>query len=485
MVPSLLDVAHLPVAHLPERIEVPPLVRAFHATITPPGSKSLTNRALLLAALAGGSSRLQRPLIDADDAQRMLSALATLGVRIRSDGDDLRIDGVGGRWPVPGAGEPQIILNLGNAGTATRFLAAAAVLAPAGSPGVVIDGNARMRERPIGELAGPLRELGASVEFLGPEGFPPMRVRPGPARPPGPQHAGAVITFGRTASSQFVSAVLLLGPFLPGGLTVRFHDPGSVTSRAYVEMTTGLLRRVGATVRGDITLGIHVSGAFGGEGIHGFDLAIEPDASGATTFLAAAALAGGPAAGSSCTVPGLGGDSLQGDSAFVHELVRMGAEGASGSDGAIRVTGAGSLRGLETSLELMPDTAMTLAVACCFARGESRIAGLRTLRVKETDRLAALVKELTKIGARLTVVQTGEDEGLAIQPRSEGAVDVAGEAVEFETYDDHRMAMAMALVGVRGIGRRVVIRDPGCVAKTYPTFWRELAGLYPAQHDPS
>lgn len=439
--------------------------------IRPPGSKSLTNRALLLAALAHGTSTIRHPLVDADDARRMLEAIVRLGARVEARGDVVVVSGVGGRWRI---GAEPVTLDLGNAGTATRFLAAAAMLAPLESGGVIIDGNARMRQRPIGELGAALRAVGVRARELGAPGYPPLHVLPAD-----PAALNGEVAFSRTASSQFVSALLLVGPWLPHGLTVRFTE--APTSASYIEMTLALLRRCGAQAKsGDLsrpgaaTVFPMIDAAGGEPGLRGFTYEVEPDASGAAPFWAAAALV----PGSRVLVPGLwleggaGPCSLQGDARFVRVLHRMGAQ-LELAPGGLAIRGD-RLAGIDVDLSQMPDTAMALAAIMCFADGPSRITGLRTLRVKETDRIAALVAELSKVGARVEAFAAAGDEGIAITPIP-AAARQDGPAVEFETYDDHRMAMALALVGLRRGGVRV--RDPGCVGKTYPGFWQDFARL--------
>jgi 3-phosphoshikimate 1-carboxyvinyltransferase len=457
----------------PQALPIEPVTRPFDAVIRPPGSKSLTNRALLLAALAHGTSTIRHALVEADDARRMLEAIVRLGARVETRGDVLVVSGVGGQWRT--GGEP-VTLDLGNAGTATRFLAAAAMLAPRESGGIIIDGNARMRQRPIGELAAALHAVGVQTRSLGAEGYPPLHVLPAD-----PGALKGEVSFSRTASSQFVSALLLVAPWLPHGLTVRFTEPP--TSASYIDMTIALLRRCGAQAKsGDLSHPSAVTvfptstpSASGAQhGLRGFTYEVEPDASGAAPFWAAAALV----PGARVLVPGLwleggaGPCSLQGDARFVRVLHRMGAQ-VELAPGGIAVRGD-RLLGIDVDLSQMPDTAMALATIMCFADGPSRVTGLRTLRVKETDRILALVKELTKIGARIEPFAGSGDEGLAITPIPAAQ---RGDAtpVHFDTYDDHRMAMALALVGLRRRGVR--IRDPDCVAKTYPEFWRDFAHL--------
>jgi 3-phosphoshikimate 1-carboxyvinyltransferase len=458
--PSSVDDLRLPLADLPDPLAIPTCRRGAGAsppvaTVRPPGSKSLTNRLLLLAALADGESTLRFPLLEADDAERMLAAIAQLGAGVEREADLVRIRGVGGAWKIADAGAT---VNLNNAGTATRFLAASALCAP--GP-LTVDGNERMRQRPIGELAELLRALGATVEFPGVEGGPPMRV----TRPEGGLTT-EVIEIATTRSSQFISALLLVAPFLPRGLTVRLVGP--ITSASYIHMTVGLLESLGVTVR--TSEGLRVIRVLPGCGA--FDVEVEPDASGATYFWAAGALLPGAAV----SVSGLGGDALQGDSGFPDLLGRMGASVAF-RDGLATVRGPESLSPILADMSDMPDAAMTAAVCAAFARGTTILRGVRTLRDKECDRIAALESELGKIGVAVESNVQGDPDVLTITP-PEGGVDCSADAarVEFDTFDDHRMAMSLALVGLRR--PNVWVRDPGCVAKTYPGYYADLAKLY-------
>jgi 3-phosphoshikimate 1-carboxyvinyltransferase len=485
---------------MPAMVHVPPVdssAGSIRAVVRPPGSKSLTNRALLLAALASGESVLHGALVDADDAQRMIEALRTLGADVRleknRDGEctTVRVGGVGGRWK---AGAGGVGLNLNNAGTATRFLAAAALVSP--GP-ITIDGNARMRQRPIGELGDALEACGCEVEYLGEPGCPPMRVTAPALDQPLP-----TLEMGSTQSSQFISALLLMGPWLPGGLTIRMN--GAVTSASYVQMTLGLLGRLGAQVRSAEDLrvmrvgpmdvessngtenGLGV-GTHASRGIPAFKYDVEPDASGATYFWGAAAIL----ANARVCVPGLGESSLQGDSDFPEMLERMGARRIVTEGGMSRVGGRdvheepsieivgpprGVLRPIIAEMQNMPDAVMTLAAVACFATGTTVIRGVKTLRVKESDRVIATKNELTKLGVRVEFPYRGDEDQMAITPPA-GGIDCSPTAprVEFDTYDDHRMAMSMALIGLRR--PNVWIRHPQCVAKTYATFWRDLGRL--------
>ncbi len=453
-----------PLDQLPDPLPITPITRPFDAAVTPPGSKSLTNRALLLAALAPGSSTLRRPLLDADDTEVMMTALSDLGVVMSQSGGELRVAGCRGRWePAPGAAE--VPLNLSNAGTATRFLTAAAIFSPIP---VTIDGNARMRQRPIGELVDALRQLGATASYAGREGCPPVRLVPPRAIPKAP-----ILTIPTTLSSQVISALLLVAPWISGGLTLRLE--GEITSRSYVAMTVGLLERLGATVKttDDLrTIRIGPSPPHHTPGIPPFDYTIEPDASGATYFWAAAALI----PGARCRVPGLDDRSLQGDARFPELLARMGAQVSIEGGSGIACRGVPVLAPITADLSDMPDAAMTLAVVASFAPGRSVLRGLRTLRVKETDRIEALRTELGRIGVQVEAGVLGDPGTIAITPPP-GGIGASNEAprIEFDTYDDHRVAMSLALAGLRR--PNVFIRNPGCVAKTYPTYWRDLATL--------
>ncbi|MGD9690565.1 MAG: 3-phosphoshikimate 1-carboxyvinyltransferase [Phycisphaerales bacterium] len=492
--PTVLDIADLPVDRLPEKVLVPRLQRPFDVTIRPPGSKSITNRALLLAALAEGESVLRGALVDADDAQVMIAALEQLGatIRIEQSGADaasgsatLRITGVAGRWK-PRERDP--VLNLHNAGTATRFLAAAAILSEPAMGPVTIDGNARMRERPIGELIEALRALGVRAEYVGREGVPPVKLWPIAGR-----DLRESLVMPTTSSSQFISALLLIAPFLERGLVLEFV--GAITSEPYVHMTRHLLEAWGVPTDDEYGHAFHIGAAdrsgrtFVPGRIVGREFTIEPDASGAAPFLAAAALV----PGSRVRVPGVCDSSIQGDARFAGVLSSLGATALVNAS-ETSVSSNGPLSAGTVDLVTIPDTAMVAAVVACFAapaRGNpettSTLGGLRTLRVKETDRLAALQAELSKLGAKVEIVTTRDDEALRITPPRDlasspvclpahGGASAASPLVEFDTYDDHRMAMSLALIGLRR--GNVVIRDPACVRKTYPTYWRDLAKLY-------
>ncbi len=418
----------------------------FKATLRPPGSKSLTNRALLLASMARGVSTLRGPLW-ADDTMRMFTSLRELGVKIKGDPGDkqLEITGLDGFSQRDAA-----VLDTGNSGITIRTLAAACTL---GIGRYRLDGDARMRQRPIGELVDALRQIGAGVRYDGADGLPPIIVEGNAPR-------GGKLVMKPTLSSQYITAMLLIGPYLHQGLTLEFQGP--ITSQPYVAMTLILMETFGVGAQVDdgwktITV---PAGRY-----QKVDYSIEPDASNASYFLAAAAIL----PGSQCTIEGLGRSSLQGDVGFADVLHQMGAGLVFGSDFiTIMSPPEGTrLRGIDIDLNHMPDMAQTLAVVALFAQGSTTIRNVGNLRVKETDRLAALHKELTKLGAKVVI----EGDDLKITPPQVITPPMQG----IDTYNDHRMAMSFALVGLRIPG--VIINDPGCVAKTFPDYFEYLGKL--------
>ncbi len=425
-------------------------IAPFRATITPPGSKSLTNRALLLAALAEGKSTLTGVLF-ADDSRRMLEALTALGfdVHVFEPAATVTIIGQGGHIPAK-----QAALNLGNAGTAYRFLTAALCL---GEGVYTLDGIERMRQRPVGQLVDGLKKLGAGIRYLMAENCPPLEITATGAL------TGGQLTMPPTLSSQYISALLQIAPCCRTGLTLRFD--GAVTSRPYVEMTLGLMARFGVRAQVDANF---TTITLAPSKYKAADYAIEPDASNASYFLAAAAVI----PGSTCTIEGLGRRSLQGDVGFADVLHLMGADLIYGGDFiTIKSPPRGApLRGIDVDLNHMPDMAQTLAVAALFALGPTTIRNVGNLRVKETDRLAALKNELTKLGAQVEI----EDDDLTITPPAEGTQGKLTPAA-IDTYDDHRMAMSFAIAGLRSGG--VVINDPKCVNKTFPEYFAYLERL--------
>ncbi len=418
----------------------------FRAALAPPGSKSLTNRALVLAAMARGESELTNVLF-ADDTRVMLDCLARLGFDVRVDEPSraVRVSGGGGSIP---ADEAKLFC--GNSGTTIRFVSALCAL---GQGRYLLDGIPRMRQRPIGPLVDLLRNLGARIAYSMSDGYPPIEIVADGL-------PGGLISYGSAVSSQYLSAVLMASPYARH--EVRVGLEGRQTSWPYVAMTMQLMDRFGVTpelqrdrLTGDPKMIVIPSGAYAAT-----EYAIEPDASNATYFLAAAAIH----PGATVTIEGLGKQSLQGDVGFADVLHRMGAGLVFGKD-FITLTGPERLEGIDINLLDMPDTAQTLAVAALFAEGRTTIRGLHTLRVKETDRLAALSNELTKLGAQVSI----ENDVLTISPPEEP------HRAEIDTYDDHRMAMSFALAGTKIHG--VVIKDAECVNKTYPDYFEDLKKL--------
>ncbi len=421
----------------PPQIRVVPAAGPVKASVRLPGSKSITNRALLLSAFADGTSLLRAPL-HSDDTFYMAQCLRDLGVNVEKIADgDFRVEGAGGAFAAPA--KP---LSVGNSGTTVRFLTAAACLAPAGAD-VVLDGVARMRERPIRDLLGALLTLGVGAESVNGHGCPPVRVRGGGL-------PGGACRLRGDVSSQFLSALLQVAPYARTDVTIEII--GDLISKPYIDITQAVMRSFGADfVNEDYRcLKVPAGQRYGAQ-----DYSIEADASNASYFLAAAAVSGGKV-----TLENLSSTSIQGDARFVDVLERMGCDVTRGRH--LSVTGPERLRAVSLNMEAMPDMAQTLAVVCAFADGPSRISGLGSLRVKETDRVAAVAKELPKLGVH---VEEGRDSW-TIHPPSGGVY----QSAEIDTYDDHRMAMACAVAGLRV--PNVIINDPGCVAKTFPDFWQ-------------
>lgn len=427
-------------------ITLTPFAKPPIATLRPPGSKSLTNRALILAALARGRSTLTNVLL-ADDTRVMLDALQKLGFELMLDeaGRTVSIEGQAGKIPAAGAE-----LFCGNSGTTLRFVSA---LCAIGHGSFTLDGIPRMRHRPVGELGTMLRHLGSRVEYPMEDGFPPIRILAS-GLPGGRLH------FGAAQSSQFLSAILQVAPYARNELHVDLDWPQ--TSWPYVAMTMRLMDEFGGTpelIR-DEESGVPEQIIVPQHPYAGREYEIEPDASNASYFLAAAAIRDG----AKVTIEGLGRHSLQGDVGFADLLHQMGAGLVFGPD-FITITGTSELHGIDISMADMPDMAQTLAVVALFAEGPTSLRGLHTLRLKETDRVAALATELGKLGATVEV----EEDDLTIYPPAQL------KAAKIDTYDDHRMAMSFAVAGTRAEG--ITINDAQCVNKTYPEFFTDLARL--------
>ena len=457
---------------LPDPFPVPRALGPFCLSIRVPGSKSITNRALILAALADGVSVLHGAL-QSDDTDGLVSALRALGCEINVEGDAIHVHGCGGRF----ASRDPIRINLGDGGTPTRFMLAAASLARAP---VTVDGSARMRERPVADSVTLLRALGVSVtsevftssEALVDSTSLPLIVTPGPAAP-----HGGVLRVSRTATSQCVSGLLLCAPWFRDGLRVEFTE--RPTSQSYLELTIDELRRWGVAVEESR----NASGALTAIVVsHGpprarADVQIEADASSAMYWAAAAAII----PGSSVELVGLPRESRQPDMHAINTLGATGAiiESSSTHVGATRVACAVTndqppLRGGRFDLSSAPDGALAIAAIAALADGETRLDGLSTLRVKECDRVVALRDGLVAMGVNAHI----DGDSLVIAPRN-GPMRADGGAALIQTVRDHRIAMAFSVVGLRTGGLKII--DPACVAKSYPGFWTDLARIAPGQ----
>jgi 3-phosphoshikimate 1-carboxyvinyltransferase len=428
----------------PEKLEIKPLTRPPNATVRVPGSKSITNRALVLAALTGkGHNCTLRGILQSEDTEVMMAALRVLGFHVQADRDAhelvFTVSSEEGEPTIP---SPKADLFVGNSGTTMRFLTAVVCL---GRGRYRLDGVRRMRERPIDDLVGALGQLGIKARYEGAAGYPPVVVEAEGWR-------GGRVKIKGDISSQFVSGILLAAPFGDGETIIEVEGP--LVSEPYVNMTVAMLRQIGKVIETGPGATFHIHGGQAG-GFLGYT--IEPDASTAGYFWAAAAIMAG-----STTIPGLSMNSLQGDVRFIELLEDMGCLVVRGLEG---LTAHGApLHGIDADMNDISDTVMTLAAVACFAEGPTTIRNVAHIRHKETDRLAALATELRRVGA-------GVDEfadGLTITPQPlHGA--------EIETYNDHRMAMSMALIGLKVPG--IVIKNPGCVAKTYPGFFADLEKL--------
>jgi len=412
---------------------IEPLTQPIDADVVVPGSKSITNRALVTAALASGTSVLTG-VLDADDTQAMLSVIATLGAGVEQQGPDTyAVTGTGGDLA---SGPLEVDVRM--SGTTARF---ATPLAARGTGVYIIDGAPEMRVRPMEETVRALRELGVTIA---PEALP-LNLRGG--------FDGGTLTLGASVSSQFASGMLLAAPGTSKGLTLDLE--GDVVSRPYLDMTCEVMRAFGADVSQPSTNRFEVAADHGYTAV---DYRIEPDASAASYFFAAAAVTGGRV-----RIEGLGTDALQGDVDFVDVLAQMGADVTKSAD-AIEVRGTGTLTGVDVDMSQISDTAQTLGAIAPFASGPVRVTGIDFIRRKETDRVAAVVTELQRMG----IDAVEEEDGFLIQPGTP-------QPATIETYHDHRMAMSFAITGLMTPG--IDIADPGCVNKTFPNYWDVLAAI--------
>ncbi|MBK7424065.1 MAG: bifunctional 3-phosphoshikimate 1-carboxyvinyltransferase/cytidylate kinase [Propionivibrio sp.] len=427
-------------------IDLPPLLSA-RGTLRLPGSKSISNRVLLLAALAEGETEV-RDLLESDDTAHMLKALLALGVEVASLGDGAyRVRGSGGVFPVREAD-----LFLGNAGTAFRSLTAVLALS---SGHYKLSGVARMHERPIGDLVDALRQVGADIRYAGNEGFPPLEICP--AKGNGKLAHGTVVSVRGDVSSQFLTGLLMALPLT--GVETTVEVVGELISRPYIEITLASMARFGVQVRreGVQRFTVPTGCTYRSPGV----VYVEGDASSASYFLALGAIGGGP-----LRVEGVGRDSIQGDVRFADALARMGARIEMGPNWIeASAPHSGKLHGIELDCRQIPDAAMTLATTALFAEGPTTLTHIASWRVKETDRIAAMASELRKLGAE---VEEGVDFIRVTPPHTALLTPECG----IDTYEDHRIAMCFSLATLATTLR---INDPGCVTKTFPGYFESFA----------
>ncbi|MDQ3860137.1 MAG: 3-phosphoshikimate 1-carboxyvinyltransferase [Actinomycetota bacterium] len=424
----------------PDELVIEPFEGPVDATIRVPGSKSITNRALIIGALADGTSTIENPLFS-DDPYWLMAALTGLGLPTKADRGTGTVIVKGQRGIIPKSG---VEVFVGNAGTAARFLPPVLAL---GEGPYLVDGVARMRERPVGDLVEAMKGLGARVGYAGEEGRFPIEVEGGGIR-------GGVVGVRGTRSSQFLSGLLMAAPYAEEPVVLEVE--GGLVSRPYIGITLGVMKDFGVEVvdegrdRFVVPLGVYKAGRY----------VVEPDASGASYFFAAAALTGGRV-----RVPGLGASSSQGDLGFVEVLAEMGCEAEIGAN-YIEVRGPERLRGVEVDMNEISDTMITLGAIAPFASSPTTIKNVAHTRTQETDRIAAVAQELTRLGIRVEEYPDGMK--ITPGPVSSGTV---------RTYDDHRMAMAFSLLGLVVPGIR--IQNPSCVTKTLPDYFQRLEALRP------
>lgn len=422
-----------------ETREIRPAQKPLSAKVKVPCSKSLTQRAMICAALAKGKSRLLGAL-RSEDPDLLARALQAVGVKVVPGEESFTIEGIDGLPRLSGRE-----VYLGNNGTGTRFFTALAALGQ-GDP-LVLTGSKRLCERPIQPLIDALLTWGADIRYLDQEGFLPLEIAGGGL-------SGGPVELSVAKSSQFLSALLLVGPYTVSPAEIRLSSP--LVSRPYVDLTIAVMKAFGVVVN-------EREGAFfvPRTPYHAREYQVEGDASSASYFLAAAALVGGEV-----TVTNLPRHSLQGDAAFAGILTRMGCEVSYGEGITLFRDPAKPLRGIDINMGRTPDLVPTLAVVAAKARGRTFIRGVPHLRYKETDRLKAVAQELGKLGVLVTEL----DDGLIIEGQE------SFHAAEIETYEDHRIAMAFAVLGLAVPG--MIIRNPACVAKSFPEFWKYLAKVY-------
>lgn len=412
----------------------------IEGVINLPGSKSVSNRALLLAALAKGKTRLTN-LLDSDDIRHMLNALKALGVQYQLSNNNTvcDIEGLGGEFKT----NSPLELFLGNAGTAMRPLAAALNL---GQHDIILTGEPRMKERPIGHLVDALRQGGAKIDYLEQTDYPPIRLRGG--------FLGGNVEVDGSVSSQFLTALLMMAPLAEQDTIITIK--GELVSKPYIDITLALINTFGGKIENQDYQRFVIKGGQQYQSPEKY--LVEGDASSASYFLAAAAIKGG-----TVRVTGIGKNSLQGDIHFASVLEKMGAKVRWGED--YIECERGMLKGIDMDMNTIPDAAMTIATTALFAEGETVIRNIYNWRVKETDRLAAMAAELQKVGA---IVEEGHDYLKVTPPKQLTTANI-------ETYNDHRIAMCFSLVALSDTP--ITILDPGCTAKTFPDYFEKLETL--------
>ena len=414
-------------------------------TIKLPGSKSISNRTLLLAALAEGTTDI-RDLLASDDTARMLEALEALGVKLENIGENaVRVTGNGGHLAVKKAD-----LFLGNAGTAFRPLTAALALLEGEFK---LSGIPRMHERPIGDLVDALRQAGANIEYLGNEGYPPLKISPADIQ------SSQAIKIRGDVSSQFLTALLMALPLSGKAFTIEVV--GELISKPYIEITLNLMARFGVKVQRDGWERFHIPANTSYKSPQ--EIYVEGDASSASYFLAAGTVA---ADDQGLTIEGVSSNSIQGDIKFADEIVKMGANIEYGANHVLVKRAKGKLKAIDLDCNHIPDAAMTLAILALFADGTTTLRNIASWRVKETDRISAMATELRKVGAS---VEEGSDYIKITPPQ------VLTPNAVIDTYDDHRMAMCFSLVSLAGVP--IIINDPKCVGKTFPDYFERFAGI--------
>ena len=416
-------------------IEIKP-VQNLQATITVPGSKSYTNRALLIAGLTDGECRLEKPLVS-DDTKYMIRALKAFGISVQEEKEAFIVSGRGGKLSTP---EEDILI--GNAGTTMRFLTTFSALVPGKTR---LDGDERMRQRPLADLLHCLTQMGVKAVSANGNGCPPIDIAGG-------EVPGGEVQLAGDKSSQYLTSILLSAPYFKNDTCI--HIQGDLTSKSYADITLDIMKTFGVSVINESYQRFKVKA---GDRYNAQTYQVESDWSSASYFLAAAAVTGGEV-----TLTDINPHSVQGDAQFTSILEKMGCRVEKKSN-TLQIKG-NPLKGITINMNNMPDAVQTLAVTALFAEGETVIQGIGNLRIKETDRILALANELTRLGAE---VETGEDY-LVIRPG-----DYRG--AEIETYDDHRMAMSFAVAGLKIPGIR--IKNPTCVEKSFPDFFQRFANL--------